>query len=89
MTVATPKAHEQQGRVESKIKVVRKLLQTLSDTAELVNTLLGWETTFAHIADQIDNLLIAQGSTRAPTDVGWEVITPNRLKLTGRNHYLV
>ena len=84
--VVTPKAHEQQGRVESKIKIVRKLLQSLSDTAELVNTLLGWETMFLRIADQIDNLPIARGSSRAPTDLGWEIITPNRLKL-GRNNY--
>ena len=84
--VSTPKAHEQQGRVESKIKVVRKLLQSLSDTAELVNTLLGWETTFLRIADQIDDLPIARGSDRAPTDLGWEIITPNRLKL-GRNNF--
>ena len=66
MTVATPKAHEQQGRVESKIKVVRKLLQTLSDTAELVNTLLGWEMTFARIAAHIDNLQIARGEYESP-----------------------
>ena len=84
--VSTPKAHEQQGRVESKIKVVRKLLQSLSDTAELVNTLLGWETTFLRIADQIDDLPMARGSDRAPTDLGWEIITPNRLKL-GRNNF--
>ena len=56
VTVATPKAHEQQGRVEAKVKVVRNLLQALSDTVEQVNTLLGWETLFARIADQIDNL---------------------------------
>ena len=86
ITVVTPKAHEQQGRVEAKIKVVRTLLQSLSDTAELVNTLLGWETVFLRIADQIDNLPIARGSSRVPTDIGWEVITPNRLKL-GRNNF--
>ena len=84
--VVTPKAHEQQGRVESKIKVVRKLLQSLSDTVDTVNTLLGWETTFLRIADQIDNLPISRGSDRAPTDLGWEIITPNRLKL-GRNNF--
>ena len=84
--MGTPKAHEQQGRVESKIKIVRKLLQTLSDTAELVNTLLGWETMFLCIADQIDDLPIACGSDRAPTDLGWDIITPNRLKL-GRNNF--
>ena len=48
--------------------------------------LLAWETIFAKIADHIDNLPIARGSQRAPTDLGWEVITPNRLKL-GRNNF--
>jgi hypothetical protein len=86
VTVSTPKAHEQQGRVEAKIKVVRKLLQTLSDTCEQVNTLIGWETTFQRIADQLDNLPIARGSARVPTDLGWDIITPNRLKL-GRNNF--
>jgi hypothetical protein len=86
LTVATPKAHEQQGRVERKIQVVRKMLQTLSDSTDEVNTLLGWETTFARIADHLDNLPIARGSSKAPTDLGWEIITPNRLKL-GRNNF--
>jgi len=86
LTVATPKAHEQQGRVESKIKVIRRMLEVLADTTREVHTLLGWETLFARIADHIDNLPIARGSTRAPSDLGWEVITPNRLKL-GRNNF--
>jgi hypothetical protein len=86
VTVATPKAHEQQGRVEAKIKIVRKMLQTLSDTVDEDNTLLGWETTFSRIADHIDNLPIARGSSNASTDLGWEIITPNRLKL-GRNNF--
>jgi hypothetical protein len=86
VTVATPKAHEQQGRVEAKIKIVRKMLQVFSDTTNEVNTLLGWETIFSRIADHIDNLPIARGSSRAPTDLGWDVISPNRLKL-GRNNF--
>ena len=86
ITVSTPKAHEQQGRVEAKIKIVRKMLQTFSDTCELVNTLIGWETLFARIADHIDNVPISKGSASAPTDLGWEVITPNRLKM-GRNNF--
>jgi hypothetical protein len=86
IAVATPKAHEAQGRVEAKIKIVRQLLQTLSDTSDVAHTLLGWETVFARIADAIDNLPIARGSSCAPTDLGWEVITPNRLKL-GRNNF--
>ena len=86
ITVSTPKAHEQQGRVEAKIKTVRKMLQTFSDTCELVNTLIGWETTFCRISDFLDNVPIARGSSKAPTDLGWEIITPNRLKL-GRNNF--
>jgi len=86
VTVATPKAHGQQGRVEAKVKIVRKMLQVLADSSDECNTLLGWETVFSRIADHIDNLPIARGSDRAPTDLGWEVITPNRLKL-GRNNF--
>jgi hypothetical protein len=85
VTVSTPKAHEQQGRVEAKIKVVCKILQSLSNTTDVVNTLLGWETVFAHIADHIDNLPIARGTSRAPHDLSWEIITSNRLKLRCNN----
>jgi hypothetical protein len=86
VTVATPKAHEQQGRVEAKIKVLRDLLQTFSLTSDHCNTLIRWETVFARISNHIDNLPIARGSASAPSDLGWEIITPNRLKL-GRNNF--
>jgi hypothetical protein len=86
LTVCAPKAHHQHGRVEAKIKRVRKLLEALSDTVEVCNTLIGWETVFAKIADQIDNLPIARGGQKAASDLGWEIITPNRLKL-GRNNF--
>jgi hypothetical protein len=86
ITVSTPRAHEQQGRVEAKAKAIRAMLQRYSDTCNEVNTLLGWETTFMRIADQLDNLPIARGTASAPTDLGWEVITPNRLKLGRNNH---
>jgi hypothetical protein len=86
VTVATPKAHEQQGRVEAKIKILKNMLQTFSDTCEQTNTVLGWETVFARISDHVDNLPIARGSSTAAYDLGWEVITPNRLKM-GRNNF--
>ena len=41
---------------------------------------------FLRVADQIDDLPIACRSDQAPTDLGWEIITPNRLKL-GRNNF--
>ncbi len=86
VTVATPKAHEQQGRVEAKIKTIRGMLIRLAETSDEVNTLLGWETTFARIADHIDDLPISRGTASAPDDLGWEIITPNRLKI-GRNNF--
>jgi len=86
ISVSTPKAHEQHGRVERKIRILRDMLQRLSDTTELCDTLLGWETVFARIASQVDDLPIARGSSSAPTDIGWEIITPNRLKLGRNNH---
>jgi hypothetical protein len=86
LTVSAPKAHEQMGRVERKIRVLRDMLEKLSSTTECCNTLIGWETLFARIASQVDDLPIARGSATAATDLGWEIISPNRLKL-GRNNY--
>ena len=87
VTVATPKAHHQQGRVESKVKNMMKMLNAWSKThAEDCNTLIGWETVFARIASALDDVPIARGSASAASDLGWEIITPNRLKL-GRNNF--
>jgi hypothetical protein len=62
------------------------MLQSFSDTIDLCNTVLGWETVFARISDHVDNLPIARGSSYAAYDLGWDIITPNRLKL-GRNNF--
>ena len=86
VTTSTPKAHQAQGRVERRIRLVRDMLQRLFDTTEHCNTILGWETIFARISSQVDDVPIARGSDTAPTDLGWEIITPNRLKL-GRNNF--
>ena len=85
VTVTTPKAHQQQGRVEAKVKIMRKMLVAWSSSCNECNTLLGWETLFARVASAIDDLPIARGSASAAMDLGWEIITPNRLKL-GRNN---
>jgi hypothetical protein len=84
--VCPPKAHQEQGRVESKIKQLKETLQQLSESTTVCNTLLGWETTFSLIANRIDSLPIARGSASAASDLGWEVITANRLKLGRNNH---
>ena len=84
VTVANPKAHQEQGRVERRIRILRDMLARLSDTDDTSRTILEWETTFSRIASQVDDLPIARGSASAASDLGWEIITPNRLKL-GRN----
>jgi hypothetical protein len=60
--VSTPKAHQQQGRTEVKIRILRVMLQTFSDTVDLCNTVLGWESVFICISDHVNNLPIALGS---------------------------
>jgi len=86
ITVATPKAHQQQGRVEAKVKGIRKILQAWSRSTNECNTLIGWETLFARIASAINDVPIARGSASAPSDLGWEIITPNHLMLGRNNH---
>ena len=85
VTVATPKAHQQQGHVEAKVKIMRKMLVAWSSSCNERNTLLGRETLFAKVASAIGDLPIARGSASAAMDLGWEIITPNQLKL-GRNN---
>jgi hypothetical protein len=83
---SAPKAHQSQVRVERRIRLIRDMLQNLFDTTTHCNTLLGWETVFARIASQIDDVPIARSTSTAPSDLGWDIITPNRLKL-GRNNF--
>jgi len=86
ITVSVPKAHQQQGRAEAKIKTMKKMMTSWAKTSEECNTLIGWETIFAKVASAIDDIPIARGSVTAPSDLGWDIITPNRLKLGRNNH---
>jgi hypothetical protein len=62
------------------------MLLALSTSSNEKHTLLGWETVFARIADALDDIPIARGGPSAANDLGWEIITPNRLKLGRNNH---
>jgi len=48
-------------------------------------TSIEWESLFCKLANELDNLPMAKGSTSNANDLGWEIITANRLKL-GRNN---
>ena len=48
--------------------------------------ILQWETLFSKVANTVDNLPMAKRNTSNATNLGYEIITPNRLKL-GRNNF--
>ena len=84
--VATPKAHEHRGRIENKVKLFRSILDRTVLDNKFSFTLLEWETTFAKMANALDDIPIARGNSSNVFDIGSEVLTPNRLKL-GRNNF--
>ena len=49
-------------------------------------TVLQWETLFSKIANTVDNLSMAKRNTSNATNLGYEFITPNRLKLEPNNY---
>ena len=83
--VSNPKSHEERGRVEAKVKVLRSMLMKLSINTNRSMTTVSWETLFSKIANDVDNLPICKGKSSNLHDFGFEIITPNRLKL-GRNN---
>ena len=84
--VSVAKQHQERGRVESKIKIVRETLDRIGELNDLPQTAIQWETLFSKVANTIDNTPIAKGNSTNGVDAGFEVLTPNRIKL-GRNNY--
>ena len=82
---STAKAHSERGRVERKIRTVRSLLERTGTQTTTPMTSLNWETTFCKIASALDDLPIAKGDSSNVTNLGYEILTCNRLKL-GRNN---
>ena len=83
---STAKSHEERGRVERKIRSLRMMLEKLGISSESPMTSLQWETTFAKIASMIDDLPLARGDSSSTTNLGYDILSPNRLKL-GRNNF--
>ena len=74
--------HNMNGRVERKIREIRKSLETSLSNERL--SIMGWETLAASIANQINNMPLALGSSKANLEA-LDILTPNRLKM-GRNN---
>ena len=86
VVVSAAKAHSERGRVECKIRSLRESLEKMGVYTNHPQTVLQWETLFSKIVNTVDNLPMAKGNTSIATNLGYEIITPNRLKL-GRNNY--
>ena len=84
--VSSAKAHSERGRVERRIRVLREIMEKLGVDSSHPMTCLQWDTLFSRISNTIDNLPLALGNSSNETALGYEIITPNRLKL-GRNNY--
>ena len=81
------KSHVERGRVERKIRTLREMLKKTVDANDVSMTPLQWETVFAKVSSQIDDIPMARadkGSTA--NDLGWEILTPNRFKLGCANN---
>ena len=85
VSVSTPKAHEERGRVERKIRSVREMLEKTGVNITHPMTSIEWETRFAAIANSLDSIPMAKGKPTTARDFSDEILTPNRLKL-GRNN---
>ena len=72
--------------MDRKIRCLGESLETMGVNTSHPQTVLQRETLFSKIANSVDNLPMAKGNTSNATNLGYEIITPNRSKL-GRNIY--
>ena len=83
---STAKSHEERGRVERKVRTLREMLSKTAGKAEVSMTAIEWETLFAKMSSEIDDIPIAKGDCSNRYDAGWELLTPNRFKLGRSNN---
>ena len=83
--ISNAKAHTERGRVERKIGLIRATLEKTGVSTTSPMTAIQWETVFAKVASTLDDLPLAKGNTSNVSSIGFDIITPNRLKL-GRNN---
>ena len=84
VTVSAAKSHEERGRVERRIGLIRDMLSRTIDPT-VAQTPLQWHALFAKIANSIDDLPLAKGNPSNSNELGYEILTANRIKM-GRNN---
>ena len=86
VVVSCPKAHEERGRVERRIRLIREMLVQTGEGTPSPQSPLMWETTFARIANCLNYLPIAKGNGHSGTvTANFVIITPNRILMGRKN----
>ena len=85
IVTSTAKSHEERGRVERRVRTLREMLEKLSVKDDTCLTAMQWESLFAKISSQVNDLPMAKCSRSNFSDPTWDLLTPNRLML-GRNN---
>ena len=83
---STAKSHVERGRVERRIRALREMLVKTATNTDVSMTALQWETVFAKMSSEIDDLPIARPDGSSNDDLGWGLLTPNRFKLGRSNN---
>jgi hypothetical protein len=83
---STAKSHEERGRVERRIRTLREMLIKTATKTDMAMTALQWETVFAKMSSEIDDLPIARADGSSGDELGWDLLTPNKLKLGRSNN---
>ena len=83
--VSNAKSHEERGRVERKIRTLRETLEKTGTKTSSPKTPLQWDCVFAKIANTLDDLPMARGDSSNVSNLGYEIITPNSLKMGRKN----
>ena len=86
VVVSRPKAHSDRGKVEVRIRLLRELLKKAKFSNFPTLTQLQYETVFAQISNDLNNIPIARSDNSSSKSRLFEIITPNRL-LLGRNNF--
>ena len=75
--VSNAKAHQERGRVEKKIGIIRKSLEQIGVSTTDPRTGLQWETIVSKISSTMDDLPLAKENTSNISNIGFDIITPN------------
>ena len=84
--VTRPKAHADNGKCEIRVRLLREMLKKANLAQCPALTQLQFETAFAMIANDLNNIPLCRTDSSNVSSKLFEIITPNRL-LLGRNNF--